>query len=285
MGGAGGAGRIPLWKCPGRGAIFKRRALAPTRPRDCRAAPPPASCGMTFVNSYGDAERAAAYARLDFTGTYYLAYRDIPRLLEEHVAGRRALDFGCGTGRSTRFLRDLGFQVTGIDISADMVRQAREIDPEGDYRVVQGDDFGGVEPGTVDAILAAFTFDNIPPARKPPLLAGLRALLSPKGRLLVLVSSPEIYTHEWASFSTLPFPGNWHARPGDLVYTVITGIGDDRPVEDFFMDDASYRAVFAAAGLEPVAECRPRATGAEPFEWVSETEVAPWVIYVLRAEE
>jgi len=240
---------------------------------------------MTFVNSYGDAERAAAYARLDFTGTYYLAYRDIPLLLQEHAAGRRALDFGCGTGRSTRFMHDLGFQVTGIDISADMVRQAREVDPTGDYRLVQDDDFGGVEAGSVDAILAAFTFDNIPPARKPPLLSGLRRLLRPAGRILVLVSSPEIYTHEWASFSTRPFPGNWHARPGDLVYTVITGIGDDRPIEDFFMDDESYRAAFAAAGLEVAAECHPLATGEEPFEWVTETESAPWVIYVLRAGE
>ncbi|HEX9106277.1 MAG TPA: class I SAM-dependent methyltransferase, partial [Longimicrobiales bacterium] len=259
------------------------QAPRPPAPRVAARRRPAHHAHMTFLNSYGDAARAEAYARLGFTGTYYLAYRDIPRLLQEHVGGRRALDFGCGTGRSTRFLRDLGFRVTGIDISADMVRQAREIDPAGDYRVVQGDDFGGVETGSVDAILAAFTFDNVPPARKPPLLRGLRALLRPHGRLLVLVSSPEIYTHEWASFSTQPFPGNRSARPGDLVYTVITGVGDDRPVEDFFVDDATYRALFREADLEIAAECRPLATGEEPFEWVTETEIAPWVIYVLAS--
>lgn len=236
---------------------------------------------MAFVNSYGDAARAESYAKLGFTGTYYLAYRDLPALLEEHAGGRRALDFGCGTGRSTRFLRECGFDTTGLDISEEMVRLARQADPGGDYLVVQGDDFGRLEAGTVDVVLAAFTFDNIPPARKPPLLEGLRRLLTPGGRILVLVSSPEIYTHEWASFSTLPFPGNRTARPGDLVYTVIKGVGDERPVEDFFADDATYRALFVEVGLGVLAECRPLATGEEPFAWVSETTVPPWVIYVL----
>ena len=36
------------------------------------------------------------------------AFRDLPRLFREHVSGQRAVDFGCGTGRSTRFLRGSG---------------------------------------------------------------------------------------------------------------------------------------------------------------------------------
>ena len=31
-----------------------------------------------FSNVYADAERAASYADLEFPGTYYLAYRDLP---------------------------------------------------------------------------------------------------------------------------------------------------------------------------------------------------------------
>ncbi|MBD3299394.1 MAG: hypothetical protein GF341_12105, partial [candidate division Zixibacteria bacterium] len=62
-----------------------------------------------FDNVYADDQRAESYAKLEFPGTYYLAYRDIPELLKTHVTGRKALDFGCGTGRSTRFLKALGF--------------------------------------------------------------------------------------------------------------------------------------------------------------------------------
>src|SRR5579864_5226151 len=94
---------------------------------------------MDFVNSYQDVIRAGAYASLEFANTYYLAYRDLPAVISEHATGTRALDFGCGTGRSTRFLHKLGFDVTGVDISEDMLRIARALEPAGDYRILPGD--------------------------------------------------------------------------------------------------------------------------------------------------
>ena len=51
---------------------------------------------MSFSNVYDDTERAKAYAALEFPGTYYLAYRDLPAIIAQYVAGREALDFGCG---------------------------------------------------------------------------------------------------------------------------------------------------------------------------------------------
>src|ERR1700758_2738447 len=93
----------------------------------------------TFDNVYEDEERARAYATLRFPGTYYLAFRDLPALIRRYNHGSRALDFGCGTGRSTRFLRDLGLKVIGVDISQPMLDQARALDPSGDYYLVRGD--------------------------------------------------------------------------------------------------------------------------------------------------
>jgi len=86
---------------------------------------------MDFINSYEDVSRADAYATLEFANTYHLAYRDLPAIMSEHVTGTKALDFGCGTGRSTRFLRKLGFNVMGVDISEEMLRIARPLDPSG----------------------------------------------------------------------------------------------------------------------------------------------------------
>lgn len=92
-----------------------------------------------FSSVYDDGARADADAKLEFPATYYLAYRDLPAILQEHVRGGTALDFGCGTGRSTRFLGRLGFDVTGVDIAAPMLAQARKLDPEGEYLVSEGD--------------------------------------------------------------------------------------------------------------------------------------------------
>jgi SAM-dependent methyltransferase len=232
-------------------------------------------------NTYDDAAYADAYAKLEFPGTYYLAYRDLPAILADHVEGRRALDFGCGAGRSTRFLRRLGLEAVGVDISAEMIRQALALDPSGDYRLIAGvpDE---LSRGSFDLILSVFTFDNVPNERKADILMGLRRLLGPAGRIVILVSSPDIYTHEWASFSSRDYPENRAARPGDVVRCINTAIADARPADDVLCPDASYREAFAAAGLEVVAVRRPLAHGDEPIAWVNETRIAPWVIYVLR---
>ncbi len=240
-----------------------------------------------FRNVYDDAVRADAYARLEFANTYYLAYRDLPAIIRDHVRGERALDFGCGTGRSTRFVRDLGFETVGVDIAPEMIARARAADPGGDYRLIEDDDLSGFLPGSFDLVLAAFTFDNVPGLElKVRLHRSLGALLTDAGKLVSVVSSPEIYTHEWASFSTRDFPENRKAKSGDLVRIVTTELPDPRPVEDILWTEESYRDVFARAGLDRVAVYRPLASGDEPFAWVSETSVAPWVIHVLtkRAE-
>jgi SAM-dependent methyltransferase len=238
---------------------------------------------MPFTNVYQDPELAEAYSKLAFANTYHLAYRDLPELIRTHVHGRRALDFGCGTGRSTRFLRGLGIEAIGVDISAEMVAKAMELDPGGDYRVIGDGDFSSLPQGGFDLVMSAFTFDNIPTASwKVTLLRALGRLLAPHGRVINLVSSPEIYTHEWASFSTSGFPENASARSGDLVRIVSLDIEDRRPALDVLWTDESYREVYREAGLGVVAVHRPLAKGTEPYEWVNETRIAPWTIYVLE---
>ena len=101
----------------------------------------------TFGNVYEDEERARAYATLQFPGTYYLAFRDLPGLIRRYSRGSTALDFGCGTGRSTRFLRNLGLSVVGADISQAMLDQARALDPSGEYHLIRDTITGEFAPG------------------------------------------------------------------------------------------------------------------------------------------
>jgi ubiquinone/menaquinone biosynthesis C-methylase UbiE len=238
---------------------------------------------MRFRNSYEDANRAEAYAKLEFPGTYYLAYRDLPEIIQEHVRGRRAIDFGCGTGRSTRFLERLGFDVVGVDISADMLRKARELDPEGDYRLNEDGDLSQFREASYDLALSAFTFDNIPTMEKKVRnFRELDRLLKKEGIIVNIVSSPKIYTHEWASFSTKDFPMNKKAKSGDKVRIIQTDTEDRRPVEDVLWTDEYYQATFRKARLESIATYRPLAKENEPYEWINETKIPPWVIYVLK---
>lgn len=238
---------------------------------------------MDFSNVYKDDKRADAYSKLQFPGTYYLAFRDLPAIISEHVTGKEALDFGCGSGRSTRFLQKLGFRVSGVDISEAMTGKAKDVDPKGDYYVIEEGDFSQFKEGSFDLILSAFPFDNIPTMEKKVMnLRGLRNLLSNEGRLVNLVSTPEIYTHEWASFSTKDFPENKDARSGDTVLIIQMDTEDKKPVEDILWTHESYLETYERAQLKIVSVYHPLAKDDEPYEWVNETEIPPWVVYVLK---
>ena len=241
---------------------------------------------MDFSNVYKNDKRAEAYSKLQFPGTYYLVFRDLPAIISEHVTGKEAMDFGCGSGRSTRFLQKLGFRVSGVDISEAMTRKARDIDPKGNYYVIEEGDFSQFKEGSLDLILSAFPFDNIPTKEKKVMnLRGLRKLLSNERRLVNLVSTPEIYTYEWASFSTKDFPENKEARSGDTVLIIQMDTEDKKPVEDILWTHESYLETYERAQLKIVSVYHPLAKDDEPYEWVNETEIPPWVVYVLKRSD
>ena len=263
-----------------------------------------------FSNAYADPDRAASYSTLGFPATYSLAFRDLPALFAAHGVGpsgggaeatgavtarsgttRRALDFGCGAGRSTRFLGGLGYDVIGVDISAAMLSRARALDEEPGaaerYRRIE-DDPSALPPGPFDLVLAAYPFDNIPGVEhRVALLTGLRrrlrgsearrpastggpedpcgpgdagdagAAVQP-GRLVLIASSPELYVHEWTTFTTAEWPENAAAGSGERVRIAIKEGGDLRPVDDLRWFDRDYRAGGArgAGGAPPAGHGR-----------------------------
>jgi hypothetical protein len=109
----------------------------------------------------------------------------------------------------------------------------------------------------------------------------MRRLLKPNGRIILLGSSAEIYTHEWTSFTTKDFPENRGAKSGDTVRIVMTDVDDRRPVIDQFWAHKDYLELFTASQLDLLAHYAPLGRAGEPYAWVSETSVSPWTIYVL----
>lgn len=239
----------------------------------------------TFENSWGNQVRAESYAKLEFPNTYYLAYRDLPEIISSHVSGKKAIDFGCGTGRSTRFLKNLGFSATGIDISGDMLKIAEGLDKSGEYHIVSNGQYAHLGKGEYDLVQSIFTFDNIPGwENRINILTGLRELLKPTGKLICLDSTPELYTNEWASFSTIDFPENFSAKTGDIVRDIMHDVEDRRPVEDIFWTVEDYHLLFKKSGLRLEATYKPLGRKDEPFKWISELTIAPWMIFVLSKE-
>ena len=120
--------------------------------------------------------------------------------------------------------------------------------------------------------------------KKAKILRGIGGLLKSQGRMVNLVSLPEIYTHEWASFSTKDFPDNKHAKSGDKVKIIQTDTEYKKPVVDVLWTPECYRETYRKARLVIVETYKPLAETSEPYRWVNETRIAPWTIYVLRSK-
>jgi SAM-dependent methyltransferase len=118
-----------------------------------------------------------------------LAHKPLDRELlgrfASEVDGRGdVVDLGCGPGQTTAFLHGCGVNVRGVDLSADLLREARQRHPgiafeAGDMLALPmaGDSLGGV--------IAFYAIVHLSPAGLRQALAEMHRVLRPGGRLLL----------------------------------------------------------------------------------------------------
>ncbi len=223
---------------------------------------------------------ANEYNKLRVTNTYYLAYRDLPKIIHKFVKGKKALDYGCGTGRSTRFLKRLGFLVVGVDIDEKVLRKAKENDPSGKYFIIKSGNLSLFEDNSFDLILSALTFDSISSKKEMiKILKEMRRVLKKEGIIINIVSTPDLHSHNWASFTT-NFPENKSAKSGNKVRINVRGT--KIIAFDYVWENSDFKEVFKKSKLNLIKTIKPLAKGNEPYKWVNETKIAPWSIYILK---
>ena len=141
------------------------------------------------------------------------AWRD--ELVERLSPGARVVELGCGNGtEETRLLAER-FRLTGVDLSAEQLRRARERIPEAEF--VQAD-FTAIDfdDASVDAVAAFYSFNHVPRDLLAPLLARIGRWLAPGGLLLTAFGTGDIegWVGEWlgATMFFASFPPETNTR-------------------------------------------------------------------------
>jgi SAM-dependent methyltransferase len=120
--------------------------------------------------------------------------------LAEKVGGRGVIcDVGCGPGQVARYLRGLGASACGVDLSPEMVRRARDLNPEIDFR--QGDMLAltDVADESWGGVAAFYSIIHVPRASVVAALGELRRVLRRGGVLLVAfhIGRETVHRDEW----------------------------------------------------------------------------------------
>jgi SAM-dependent methyltransferase len=143
---------------------------------------------------------AEEYARRIFDE---LQYKPLDRQLLDQLAasveeGGLICDLGCGPGQIARYLHERGARVIGVDLSPQMIAQARQLNPDLDFK--QGNMLAlDVEDEAWAGIAAFYSIIHIPREQVVDVLHELKRVLRPGGLLLLAfhIGTEVVHLEEW----------------------------------------------------------------------------------------
>jgi 2-polyprenyl-6-hydroxyphenyl methylase/3-demethylubiquinone-9 3-methyltransferase len=155
------------------------------------------------------------------------------------VAGKRALDVGCGGGLATEWLAAHGAQATGIDLASDVLEVARlhglESQVQASYRQISAEDLAAEVPASFDLVCCLEMLEHVPDPAS--VIHAVAALTKPGGTVVL---------------STI----NRHPKAFALVIVGAEYLTNlvPRGTHDYakFIKPSELTAMARAAGLEPV---------------------------------
>ena len=105
--------------------------------------------------------------------------------------GRKALVVGCGLGDDAKYLHELGFDVTGFDISPTAIEWAKRLNPEIHFETM---DLFAPFRGWLSAfefVLEIYTIQPLPLEIRPKVIDSIANFVAPNGKIVVVTRGRE----------------------------------------------------------------------------------------------
>ena len=132
-------------------------------------------------------------------------------------------DVGCGTGVTTRILSELGIVASGIDLSPNMIDQARLRNPELDFTVGSMTELS-LPDGCVGGVCAWYSTIHVPDTHLPTVFSEFHRVLAPGGVVLLAFQVGDQPRHLTEAFG-IPVDLEFHWRTTEAVSVLLESAG------------------------------------------------------------
>ncbi len=199
------------------------------------------------------------------------------------LAGKTILDYGCGSGTFSRFLRDQGAKVTGVDVSEKMIEVAKE--NAGDnisYHCISSGGLEFLRDGLFDHIVTNFVLCTIGNGEE------IKSILGEFYRVLKITGSAVILNSNWdrsngREFISFRLQYCNNLTPGQRINAIMKS---DPPIifEDYFWPIENYRKFLEEAGFAIAGISEPLANNPD-IAWKDESISPPYYIMTANKHE
>ncbi|OGN33915.1 MAG: hypothetical protein A3I39_01485 [Candidatus Yanofskybacteria bacterium RIFCSPLOWO2_02_FULL_47_9b] len=209
------------------------------------------------------------------TTDWELGHKKIAKLLEP-IKGKRILDFGCGSGKFSIYLNNLGAEVIGVDISQTQLEVARRVSDKSIQYFIDTDPTveekftGYFDAGVMIFVLCEISSQEI----MGQVLSRVHKLLKPGAELVVL--NPNWEKSNGKEFLTHQLKYSPELKLGGSVTTILKG-NPSIHVPDFFWSKDVYIDMLSKAGFGGFEISEPLAPD-DGTPWKDEKEFPPFLI-------
>ena len=175
-----------------------------------------------------------------------LGYSVVEDILGE-IGGKSILDYGCGSCKFSRRMRDLGALVTAVDVSKNAIERAKQRDKTNiDYRVIEDDNLSFMKNESLDEAVATFVFCTMQQDDQVRnITRQIYEKLNSQGYLTILEPHPESLGYEFVSMKR---ERPEEVKSGTPIKVQLTGM--NTPFYDYWRSIDDYVRILDKTGYK-----------------------------------